>query len=117
MILAILEHKYPLDYVLFFDAGKEFNSIYRNWDKLTALLNRYGIKAVRLTPDRSFDYYFSEHEVKTRSGKPKKGYSWCGGVCRWMTTLKIDAINRFYRQFDKEVIVDSFRRKRAHTVR
>ena len=39
MILAILEHKYPLDYVLFFDAGKEFKSIYRNWNKLTALLN------------------------------------------------------------------------------
>ena len=45
-------------------------------------------------------------EVKTRSGKPKKGYSWCGGVCRWMTTLKIDAINRFYRQFGSEVIVE-----------
>lgn len=106
MILTILEKKFPLDYVLFFDAGKEFNSIYRNWDKLTKVLDRYGIRYERLTPDRSFDYYFSEHEVKTRSGKPKKGYSWCGGVCRWMTTLKIDAINRFYRQFDKEVIVD-----------
>lgn len=106
MILTILEKKFPLDYVLFFDAGKEFNSIYRNWDKLTKVLDRYGIRYERLTPDRSFDYYFSEHEVKTRSGKPKKGYSWCGGVCRWMTTLKIDAINRFYRQFDKEVIVE-----------
>ena len=30
MILALIEKAWPLDYVVFFDAGKEFKSIYRN---------------------------------------------------------------------------------------
>lgn len=106
MILSIIEHEWPLDYVVFFDAGKEFESIYRNWEKLTGILEKYGIRYVRLTPDRSFDYYFSEHLVRTRNGKLKKGYSWCGGNCRWMTTLKVAAINNFYRQFGNETIVE-----------
>lgn len=106
MILSIIEHEWPLDYVVFFDAGKEFASIYRNWERLTAILNKYGIKHVRLTPDKPFDYYFSEHVVKTRTGKPKTGYSWCGGACRWMTTIKVTAINDFYMRFGAEPVVE-----------
>lgn len=30
MVLMLIEKQYPLDYVLFFDAGKEFKSIYKN---------------------------------------------------------------------------------------
>ena len=30
MVLTIIEKKFPLDYVIFFDTGKEFKSIYKN---------------------------------------------------------------------------------------
>lgn len=107
MVLTLIEKKAPLDYVLFFDAGKEFDSIYRNWDKLTKLLDQKGIKYKRLTPPKSFDFYFCEKEVKARNGAIKKGYSWCGGRCRWMTQLKVGAINKFYKEhFKDEVIVE-----------
>lgn len=102
MILTLIEKNYPLDHVVFFDAGKEFESIYRNWNKLTVLLNKHRIKHVVLKPNKSFDYYFAEHVTKTN----KKGYSWCGGMCRWMTTMKVKAINDFYNQFGTETIVE-----------
>lgn len=106
MVLSIIENQFPLDYVVFFDAGKEFESIYRNWDKLTKILDKYGIRYVKLEPPKPFDYYFSDHEVKTRDGSEKKGYSWCGGRCRWMTSIKVNAINKFYEQWGNETIVE-----------
>lgn len=106
MLICLLEKGYPLDYVLFFDAGKEFDSIYRNWGKLTKLLDQKEIKYKRLTPPKSFDFYFCEKEVKARSGVIKKGYSWCGGCCRWMTRIKTDTIHAFYDQFYNETIVE-----------
>ena len=106
MILALIEKAWPLDYVVFFDAGKEFKSIYRNWEKLKKILDSHGIQYACLQPPQSFDYYFAEHEVKTRDGKPKTGYSWCGGRCRWMTKIKVRAINHFYDQFGTEPIVE-----------
>ena len=107
MILALIEKAWPLDYVVFFDAGKEFKSIYRNWEKLKKILDTHGIRYACLQPPQSFDYYFAEHEVKTRDGKPKTGYAWCGGRCRWMTKIKVRAINHFYDQFGTEPIVES----------
>ena len=106
MVLTIIEKKFPLDYVIFFDTGKEFKSIYKNWEKLTEILRKNNIGYEKLQPPKSFDYYFSEHNVKTRDGKPKKGYSWCGGRCRWMTTLKVNVINDFYSRFDTETIIE-----------
>lgn len=106
MVLTLIEKEYPLDYVLFFDAGKEFDSIYRNWDKLTKILDKHGIGYERLTPPKSFDYYFCEHKVNTRKGGVKTGYSWCGGCTRWMTSIKVKAINSFYDCFMGETIVE-----------
>lgn len=106
MILMLIEKKWPLDYVLFFDAGKEFQSIYRNWEKLTKILDKNGIGFRRLTPNKSFDYLFCEHKIKTRDGSIKNGYSWCGGCTRWMTTLKVRAINQFYDLFVGETIIE-----------
>ena len=106
MVLTLIEKQYPLDYVLFFDAGKEFKSIYRNWEKLTEILKANNIQYQRLQPVKSFDYLFSEHEVKTRTGENKKGYSWCGVCTRWMTTIKVNTINSFYDLFLGETIIE-----------
>lgn len=58
MVLTLIEKKAPLDCVVFFDAGKEFKSIYRVWDKLKVILAENNIEAVTLTPNKTFDYYF-----------------------------------------------------------
>lgn len=106
MVLMLIEKQFPLDYVLFFDAGKEFESIYRNWENLTKILDKHGIGYQTLKPPKSFDYYFSEHIVNCRDGSTKKGYSWCGGCTRWMTSIKVKAIESFYDLFLGETIVE-----------
>lgn len=107
MVLTLIEKKAPLDCVIFFDAGKEFESIYRVWGKLKVILAENNIEAVTLSPNKSFDYFFSDHKIKTRDGSLKSGYSWCGGRCRWMTQFKVGAISKFYKEhFKNDVIVE-----------
>ena len=48
MILALIEKAWPLDYVVFFDAGKEFKSIYRNWEKLKKILDSHACSRHRV---------------------------------------------------------------------
>ena len=97
MVLTLIEKEYPLDCVVFLDTGKEFQAIYKVWDQLAKILDKHCIRHVRLKPYNTFDYYFSEHEVNTRSGESKIGYSCCGGRSRWMTTMKTMQISNFYK--------------------
>ena len=39
MLLYILENRMPLDEVIFYDTGMEFDAIYRNRDKITKILS------------------------------------------------------------------------------
>jgi hypothetical protein len=39
----------------------------------------------------------------TKSGK--KGYSWCGGNCRWGTTLKTKALDKYSQLINKDSVV------------
>lgn len=107
MILELIRRNYPLDLVLFFDGGKEFKAIYEVWEGLKIILDQKGIKYDVIKPDYSFDYCFSEKEIKSRNGEQKSGYSWCGGVCRWMTKLKTQAINKYYKEhFENDFIIE-----------
>ena len=107
MVLTLIEKEYPLDHVVFFDTGKEFDSIYMLWDKLTSILDEHGIKHTKLQTVKSYDYYFSEHEVTSKDGSTHKGYSWCGGRCRWYTKMKTRTIDKFYKDtFNNEPIVE-----------
>ena len=56
MILLLLELNYPLDYVVFYDTGMEFEAIYRNRDKLIPILQASGVQFVELTPASPFLY-------------------------------------------------------------
>ena len=90
MMLMLIEKDYPLDEVIFYDTGKEFQAIYNLRDKVKPLLESKGIRFVQLEPSESFDYRMFEH--KTKSGKV--GYGWCGGLCRWGTTYKVAALDK-----------------------
>lgn len=100
LLLELIRRKYPLDEVVFFDTGWEFPVMYEHINKCKKLCSDNGITFVTLRPDYSFDYLMFEHE--TQSGKV--GYSWCGGNCRWGTTYKTMALDR-YAQKNKGAIV------------
>lgn len=107
MVLGLIENEFPLDYVVMVDLGKEFDCIYRVWNKLCEYMDSKGIKHIQLKPEKSFDYYFSEHKVTERSGGTHYGYSWCGGRCRWGTAMKKQLLNKFYSEtFGNETICE-----------
>lgn len=92
MLLKLLELNYPLDEVIYFDIGVEFDSIRNNADRMSALLSDRGVKFTILEPRDTFIYSMTEKPVNKRNGALQSGYGWCGGCTRWGTTFKLDAI-------------------------
>ena len=74
MVLTIIEKKIPLDYVIFFDTGKEFKSIYKNWEKLTEILRKNNIGYEKLQPSKSFDYEEDSYEYARKHKKAIEEY-------------------------------------------
>lgn len=97
MLLLLIDKKYPLDEVMFYDTGKEFQAIYDTRDMVLPILRARGIKYVELYPEMSFDYKMFDKPVRKRGTNiiHKHGYSWCGGTCRWGTTDKLKALERY----------------------
>ncbi len=97
MVLMLIEKNRPLDEVVFYDTGKEFQAIYDTRDKILPFLKEKNIKYIELNPKTSFDYNMFERPVKKRGTKTiyRHGYSWCGGVCRWGTTEKIKELEKY----------------------
>lgn len=97
MVDRLIEEKYPLDEVVFYDTGKEFKAIYNLIKQLKPYFEILGIKFTILYPKMSFDYLMFEKPVKKKGTNiiHKKGYKWCGGVCRWGTTEKLKALEQY----------------------
>lgn len=95
MVLKIIENKYPLDEVIFYDTGMGFDAIYKVKNFVNEnYLKPNNIKLTTLTPKVPFLYKMFEKEVNGKNGK-HYGYSWCGGRCRWGTTEKLKAIEKY----------------------
>lgn len=95
MLLRLIEEKKPLDEVVFYDTGMEFQAIYNIKDRIKTLLASKGIKFTELKPKCNFCYKM--FDLVVNKGKPNehKGYSWCGGRCRWGTTEKLQTIEKY----------------------
>lgn len=106
MVLKILELNHPLDEVVYFDIGVEFDSIRNNIDKIKPILERKGIVLTILTPKEPFIYCMTEKPVMKRNGEIQCGYKWCGGCARWGTTLKLEAIRNHNAKYGDEMIVE-----------
>lgn len=92
MLLFLLKFRAPLDEVVFYDTGMEFEAIYKTRDYvLQKFLIPLGIKYTELHPSKSFEYLMLEH--KRRDGKI--GYGWCGGPCRWGTGEKLRVLRKY----------------------
>lgn len=94
MLLRLIEENKPLDEVVFYDTGMEFECIYNLRNKILPLLEAHNIKYTELKPKETFLYTMFEKQVKKRNGTIGKGYSWCGGRCRWGTTEKLKTIEK-----------------------
>ena len=56
MLLMLIEKGCPLDEVVYYDTGVEFNAIYHVRDQILPILEAHGIKYVELKPERPFMY-------------------------------------------------------------
>lgn len=107
MVLKLIEKDYPLDEVIFFDTGMEFQAIYNNVEKLSKILIDKKIKFSILKDKYSFEFNAFQREVHKKDGTTKYGYDWCGGMRRWGTAGKLSAINRHYKEnYGDEVVVE-----------
>lgn len=106
MILKLLELNYPLDEIVYFDIGAEFGAIYRNKEKVKEILRNRDILFTEIKPKQDFFYTMLNKPVHKRNGKKQLGYKWCGGMCRWGTTLKLNAIKENNKKYGNEFIVE-----------
>ena len=105
MVLMLIEKGWPLDEVVFYDTGMEFNAVYHVRDQIAAILKEHGIKYTEMHPARPFLYDMLEKPIAYRD-KTKGmhyGYGWCGGPCRWGTRAKLDALDKYAK--DNNAIV------------
>lgn len=106
MLLKLLELGYPLDEVVYFDIGVEFDSIRHNAEKMGKILTDKKISFTILEPKEPFIWCMTEKPVAKRDGTLQCGYKWCGGCTRWGTTLKLDAIRDNNKKYGDEMIAE-----------
>ena len=96
MLLKIIEtDMLPINEVVFYDTGMEFKSIYAIRDRVKIILAENNIKYTELKPNKPFLYTMLEKPVNHRNGTKSNGYQWCGGCCRWGTTEKLKALDKY----------------------
>ena len=91
LLLELIRRRERLDEVVTFDTGWEFSAMYEHLERCKRICEQNGIKFVVLHPDVDFDYLAFEHITKNG----KVGYSWCGGNCRWGTTIKTSVLEKY----------------------
>lgn len=96
-----------LDEVVFFDTGMEFDAIYDVRDQTLPALEKHGIKYTELKPKDPMWWSMFCRPVKKRGTNEvhKHGYGWCGGTCRWGTTEKQRALDRYAEERNAIVYV------------
>lgn len=96
MVLRLIEENKPLDEVVFYDTGMEFQAIYDTKDKLLPILQEKGIKYTELKPKHPFLWSMFEQPHKGKRDKVVRyGYGWCGGMCRWGTHEKLVSMDKY----------------------
>lgn len=97
MLHWLIERGMPLDEAVFYDTGMEFPAVYAERDSMLPLLKERGVRYVELHPAIPFYESMFVRPVKKRGTDivHKHGYGWCGGSCRWGTTEKQRALDRY----------------------
>lgn len=104
LLLELIRRKYPLDEVVFFDTGWEFPVMYEHIEKCKRLCEDNGVKFVTLRPANTFDYEMLSRNVRKKNGETQSGFSWCGGLTRWGTTIKLQALDRYTERQENAIV-------------
>ncbi|MCP4116498.1 MAG: phosphoadenosine phosphosulfate reductase family protein [Desulfobacteraceae bacterium] len=101
----MIERGEKIHSAVFFDTSWEFPAMYPHIDLFE---KRTGIKVVRLTPERTFDYWMYERPAVARKGPNKGkvhriGNGWPSPMRRWCTRQKIDAIDKYLKTIENPV--------------
>ena len=104
MLLMLIERGYAPDEVVYYDTGMEFRAIYDTRDAMLATLDAHGIAYTELRPKNPMWWDMFCRPVRKRGAGDvhRRGYGWCGGLCRWGTKAKTSAIDRYAR--NKEAV-------------
>lgn len=106
-----------VDEVLFYDTGLEFKCIYKIMEQIKTKAEVKGIKFTILKPKCDMCYLMFEKPVKKRNGTKQNGYSWCGGRCRWGTTEKLKAMEKYCKGHIEYVGIAADERERLEKKR
>lgn len=95
MLLMMIEKGMKVDEIVFIDTTAEFPAMYDHVSQVEKMVNR---KITRLKFGNSFEFYMLDY-IKTKGkAKGNKGYGWCGGMCRWGTTMKKQIFQRYVKE-------------------
>lgn len=95
MLLKIIEKNMQIDEIVFIDTTAEYPAMYKHIEKVEKRINT---KITRLGFKNTFEFYMLHYEKTKGKSKGRKGYGWCGGLCRWGTTMK----KQIFQQYIKE---------------
>lgn len=100
MLLMLIERGEAPDEVVYYDTGMEFQAIYDTRDAVLPTLDEHGVLYTELRPKNPMWWDMFCRPVRRRgTGEVhKRGYGWCGGLCRWGTKAKTSAIDRYARE-------------------
>lgn len=107
MLHMMVERGDAPDEVVFYDTGAEFDSVYEERNRTLPLLAEHGVKYTELRPREPFFYSMLARPVRSRATGDvhRRGYGWCGGPCRWGTTEKTRALDRYAKERGATVCV------------
>ena len=105
MLLMLMKKNWPLDEVVFYDTGMEFDAIYQVRNQILPILSQRRIQYTELKPEHSFLYDMLERPVYSQQKGYHNGYGWCGGLCRWGTTNKLKALDQYSKRKNAYVYV------------
>lgn len=95
MILKLIEKNYPLDEVVFYDTGMEFQAVYSVRDMVLPLLEEKHIIYTELKSYNSFLFdMLVRPKIKRKTKQEAYGDEWCG-KCRWHTFIKQRVCNQY----------------------
>lgn len=95
MVLRLMELNESLTHCVMFDTGMEYQTIYRNLEKLKPMLKDYGCHLEVISPEVHYLEEMLLRVVNKGTDKEHYGYEWCGGSCRWRTANKVQSINKY----------------------
>ena len=105
MVWELIRRGCPLNEVVRYNNGMDFDCIDRLWENVKAKCEPLGIKCTELQPKIPFIEKMCDISVRNRNGSGfHNGYSWCGGSCRWGTTDKQVTLDKYCEAIDDVVV-------------